>query len=368
MSTDDLFDLIGTYDNLSEAVPSANSRATLLGTVVTFLIISWGCALFRFYTRFFVIYSPGWDDFFLLLVLGYYIANGTYILSTTFIKISLLLQYLRVFEERTLRLICWSLLIVSSVWGMIFAILAWIPCAPVYEFWDLTMSRNEKNCYGYGSSSRTGFVRSYLSHASFNMTIDIFILSLPVWLVVRKTNVPTNRLGLVGLLGGGCVVVFVSIWRLASLVKHQAATYPTFDPTWYSPISIILSAIEVDVASICASIPVFWPVLTNSVGEIFVTKEVHIIHEERGDEFELHLSRSGSGVTHSNDSRDYPNEMMVGVSSHTGSKQLEFNPLRSNPLPGVNEKETHTVIVRTRIRNDNGAVKLQSLESLLSEK
>lgn len=76
-------------------------------------------------------------------------------------------------------------------------------------------------------------------------------------------------------------VNFLSIWRLQTIVENQAATWPVLDPTWYGPKSIVLAAIEVDLASICASVPVFWPVLTESFGKIFVTQEVHVTHTHR---------------------------------------------------------------------------------------
>lgn len=88
---------------------------------------------------------------------------------------------------------------------------------------------------------------------------------------------------------------FLSIWRVATIVQHKATTSPTFDPTWYGPISIILASLEVDVATICAAVPVFWPILTSKFGVIFVTREIKIEHSHRfsamDDEYEL---RSGS--------------------------------------------------------------------------
>ena len=90
-------------------------------------------------------------------------------------------------------------------------------------------------------------------------------------------------------------VNFVSIWRLITIVEHRATTYPTFDPTWYGPISIVLAAIEVDASMICACVPVFWPVLDRGfLGNIFVTKEVKITRESL-DGFELHAGHSRAG-------------------------------------------------------------------------
>lgn len=65
------------------------------------------------------------------------------------------------------------------------------------------------------------------------------------------------------------------------MIENQVATYPTRDPTWYGPISIILAALEINAASICASVPIFWPVFKSSWSGIFVTQEVKITHETR---------------------------------------------------------------------------------------
>jgi hypothetical protein len=87
------------------------------------------------------------------------------------------------------------------------------------------------------------------------------------------------------------------MWRLATIVSHRATTYPTLDPTWYGPISVLLATLEVDVATICASVPVFWPVLTSRLDKIFVTQEIKIERAHRfstiDDEYELQRGTSG---------------------------------------------------------------------------
>jgi hypothetical protein len=65
------------------------------------------------------------------------------------------------------------------------------------------------------------------------------------------------------------------------MIKHRAATYPTFDPTWYGPSVIVLGLLEINIASVCASVPVFWPVITARMDAIFVTHEVKITRDER---------------------------------------------------------------------------------------
>lgn len=69
--------------------------------------------------------------------------------------------------------------------------------------------------------------------------------------------------------------------RLVTIVKHRVVTYPTLDASWYGTSTCILAVLEVDVASICASIPIFWPILTAKFDAIFVTREVTIERSDR---------------------------------------------------------------------------------------
>lgn len=67
-----------------------------------------------------------------------------------------------------------------------------------------------------------------------------------------------------------------SIIRFAYIVKYKATTSPTFDPTWYGSSSTVLSVVEVDLATIVASLPVFWPHFRRNIASIMVTHEVEI--------------------------------------------------------------------------------------------
>ena len=88
-------------------------------------------------------------------------------------------------------------------------------------------------------------------------------------------------------------VNILGVARLATIAQHRAATWPTFDPTWYGPVSIILAAIEVDAATVCASAPIFWPLISARWSGVFVTQEIKITRHQRMDECdEIELSRS----------------------------------------------------------------------------
>jgi hypothetical protein len=223
----------------------------------------------------------------------FYIANATYPISTACVKMSLLFQYLRLFPENSVkRLLTILTLAVTALWGFVFAFMAWFPCFPVSAFWDISISGK---CYGYGSPNPDEFNAVYTGHSASNMVLDMVVLALPIPLYFSSGTQQRTRAGLLALLFMGGLVTVFSIWRLATLVEHKSATYPTFDPTWYAPISIALGAMEVDLASMCGCVPVFWPVLTQTLGRIMVTQEVKITREPRDgagsdeDQYEMSL-------------------------------------------------------------------------------
>lgn len=100
-----------------------------------------------------------------------------------------------------------------------------------------------------------------------------------------------------------------SILRLASIIDTAATTSPTFDPTWYGSTPIVYAAIEVDIATISAALPVFWPVLVDLSGrtQILVTREVKVTLEHRSDldDDAIELQRSRSGLQARTTRSDY---------------------------------------------------------------
>ncbi len=93
-------------------------------------------------------------------------------------------------------------------------------------------------------------------------------------------------------------------WRLGLLVKESQTPLETADATWYAPDTILLAVLEVTLASVCASVPIFWPVLSQQVIRIFVTKEVKITHDDRYSiaGSDLELTEHSSKDAHYNDS------------------------------------------------------------------
>ncbi|EOD50986.1 putative integral membrane protein [Neofusicoccum parvum UCRNP2] len=95
-----------------------------------------------------------------------------------------------------------------------------------------------------------------------------------------------QKIGLMGLFSAGTLVVICASLRLWLVVKSKAGTYPTVDPPWYAPPIILMSVLEVNLAILTASMPIFWPYLA-SIGTsgIKVMQEVIVRSEPRKNYF-----------------------------------------------------------------------------------
>ncbi|KAK2047988.1 hypothetical protein LZ31DRAFT_606766 [Colletotrichum somersetense] len=236
----------GKADNLHDPTPALNHKSVLLGVVITFLI--------------------------------FYICNGTLPTSTSFIKVAILLQYLRTFERGTKsRALTIAILVITGLWGAVYTFLAWVPCVPVAAYWDWTISTNAR--WGFASGNLDDLVWLYGVHATSNMVLDFIIFAIPLPLYLNNEASKKSRKSVLGLFTLGTFVLMLAIWRLVELMRSRVGTYPTLDVTWYTPLPMTLAILEIDIAAICASLPVFWPVLQSSMGAIFVTREVKITTE-----------------------------------------------------------------------------------------
>ncbi|KAJ0274769.1 hypothetical protein COL26b_010920 [Colletotrichum chrysophilum] len=281
-----ILDLLGKADNLSDPMPILNERAAVLGMVISFLVVAWICGIFRLYVRFFVAHCLGWDDFFVVLAMSFYVCGGAYAMATALIKLALLFQYLRMFEAGSKsRFVTLVVIYITAAWGLAYSFLAFIPCFPVSAFWNLTTVTKDR--WAFGSHDPVIFARTFESHVGMNVALDLIVFLIPLRLFLEQGLRAKSRLGLLGLFTMGVLVNILGIFRLIGISHSQAGTYPTLDPSWYGCVPIVLAAVEVNLATICASLPIFWPVLQMNLGKIFITKEIEITSEVRrfsGDE------------------------------------------------------------------------------------
>lgn len=191
-------------------------------------------------------------------------------MATTFIKLSLLCQYLRIFEKGS-----WphrasqATIVVVTLWGLAYTILAFFPCWPVSDFW---YSPADAKCWGYGAWSTDELVGTFYSHTAMNMILDIIILAIPFHLYFKTDMTFKMRMGLLALLLMGALYVAihgypsVKIWSLILNTESISFPYGGYRPSSSTKPAVIRHTIRLGTdRSLCclpysnAMLPVFVP-------------------------------------------------------------------------------------------------------------
>lgn len=122
-------------------------------------------------------------------------------MSTAFVKLALLFQYLRCFDQDSprLRLATIVAIVVVSLWGFAFTFIAFFPCFPVRAFWDLTIPSDGAVRWGYCAHDTLVFVETYVGHAASNMFLDLLVFALPISLCLRSGVETRTRKALIAI-------------------------------------------------------------------------------------------------------------------------------------------------------------------------
>lgn len=118
-------------------------------------------------------------------------------MSNALVKLSLLAQYLRVFEIPIMRFTCKTLIYLIATWGSIYSFIAWFPCFPPSGFWRFS---DTSKCYGYGSPDPLRVYQTTVSATASNMAFDIVTWALPIHLLADRNIERKTKKSLVALL------------------------------------------------------------------------------------------------------------------------------------------------------------------------
>lgn len=197
-------------------------------------------------------------------------------MSAAFIKIALLLQYLRAFTGPRLRILCMVMLAITIILGVAFSLCSFFACWPVPSFWDFSI---HGRCWGFASREKLEFMRITATQVATNAALDLCVLLMPGWLLFRSDTPSTTKWSLVGLFVLGLGAIVCAFWRVAYLVNLEDR--PSFDPIWDNPTVLGLASFETHLAAVCAALPVLWPVLKTTWNRILVhvTYEVSVTQE-----------------------------------------------------------------------------------------
>ncbi|KAF1956824.1 hypothetical protein CC80DRAFT_445548 [Byssothecium circinans] len=265
---------------------SEDKRPATLAIVITFTLLAFVTICLRYFARWKVTRSPGPEDYLIGAAMAFSIAMGacqivevyygmgrhmmflelwqvvgvlkflywsifTYCTALTLIKISILMQYRRIFENRPMRIAVYATMAFVIANGIEADTTGLFTCIPPRAFWDVTIQPVSKCIDQY---------KLWYSNAALNIFSDLVIAVLPLrglW----KLQLPTRqRVVLMMILGIGWFVCVVSILRLHAVVNLGNNRN---DATWYGAEGLYWSCIEVNVAIICASLPALKPLVVH---------------------------------------------------------------------------------------------------------
>ncbi|KAI9046858.1 hypothetical protein LZ554_008937 [Drepanopeziza brunnea f. sp. 'monogermtubi'] len=185
------------------------------------------------------------DDF--QLSLRYlWVAILFYGIALVFVKLSIVLQYLRVFLSRRTRYACLWTLLLLSLYGIQQISSSIFACVPIASFWDRSIA-------GYCINKEA----VWFFNSAMNIFTDIVLIILPMPALSTLQLPPKQKFGLILIFALGGLVCVVSVLRLHSLYIASLSN----DMTWDNVESSIWSNIEVAVSIICASLPTLRPLL-----------------------------------------------------------------------------------------------------------
>ncbi|PLB55470.1 putative integral membrane protein [Aspergillus steynii IBT 23096] len=263
-----------------------------LTTSAVFTCLATLLVVIRIYTRAFLVKQMGADDWTILVSLafswaffGVFVGETAYLMGEHYANIpaqifikqmicfwasvplyqasllttkaSILLQYKRVFSTPRMRVACYYLIGFLVIYGAWTIMSAWLNCMPVARFWDDSID-------GYCLNKKA----LWFSNSAIHIFTDILIMVYPMP-VLKSLQLPRRqKIALMGVFLLGAFVLITSILRLKSLLVISNTTDPTYDnvgaATW--------SAIECNVAIICACLPGIRAFISRLIPRILSTR------------------------------------------------------------------------------------------------
>ncbi|KAL1795429.1 hypothetical protein ACET3X_005653 [Alternaria dauci] len=169
--------------------------------------------------------------------------------SLNITKISILLQYSRIFTLREMRIPLYIIMAFCVAWGISTLFTSIFTCVPVHAYWKI-LERPGAKCLDNRSI--------WYANASINILSDLVVAFLPVRVIWTLQIALRQRLALMTILTIGWFVCIVSILRLHALIP--LLNNPD-DSTYYSAPAAYWSNIEMNLAIVCASLPALKPLI-----------------------------------------------------------------------------------------------------------
>ncbi|KAK4458508.1 hypothetical protein QBC42DRAFT_185807, partial [Cladorrhinum samala] len=223
--------------------PQRSRRRDLLAGPLTVECLALLCVALRLYSRWRLVSRFEVDDW--VMVAFFYISESFYIAILTLTKISILCFYLRIFPNKTFRLVTFAAMGWVGASGFIFVFCQVFQCVPIRYIWE-----------GWRKGEFGPFrcldinVLTY-TIAGFSIAQDMFILLMPLPLLINLNVSRRSKAGIIFMFSLGIFVLITSCVRLRAIYIFGDSVNPTWDYTD----TIMWTGLEVAVSMIVTSLP-----------------------------------------------------------------------------------------------------------------
>ncbi|KAL2138503.1 hypothetical protein VTI28DRAFT_6653 [Corynascus sepedonium] len=194
------------------------------------------------------------DEDFIPYMKSFYSSIIVYNIAVCMTKISILLQYSRIFNNTILRKIIVTGLGFLTCWGITLSFLLPMVCMPVAAFWDPDV---EGVCL---DNATIWYVM-----AGVNVVTDFAIFTMPIP-VISSLQLPKKQKAMLLIVFTlGIFPCAVSIYRITTLRSAAVSK----DPTWDNVDAATFSFLELTVGVIAVCLPTLRPILVHTMPRIF---------------------------------------------------------------------------------------------------
>ncbi|KAH8426472.1 uncharacterized protein LDX57_004209 [Aspergillus melleus] len=236
-----------------------------------------------------------------------------YGMATAFVKWSILALYLTIFPQKLFQYWVQFLVLINTLNAIAIVLVSCLQCRPLQALWNPAVGGT---CIDFSNFS--------LFNTSFNFVLDLVILLSPLRLVT-KLNLSRRKKILLSLnfaLGGGACVV------AAIRLPYARRVGGTSNPSWDMIPGGLLCVVEVTVALLCASLPIYRPLFQR-------------------------LTSSGPATNSGGDSKDRPNShgagYYLGRDKQVNTRITASSGRHSSHRSGINITENISMMTHTYV-------------------
>ncbi|KAI0123026.1 hypothetical protein BJ170DRAFT_122831 [Xylariales sp. AK1849] len=272
--------------------PNASTEyngAALVGTSITFIILTWLCVSLRIYVRAVMLRSIQLDDWLMILSqvvftifcafvltshhhgLGRHnasldqsneieaikyllLTSDTYLFTMLFIKLSIAILLLRLATQKRYRYTIWGSIVVVAIWSIALFFFNVFQCHPVAAIWDyrILMSDPTAYCVSLDKIINAGYSLSVMSILS-----DWLYALIPIPILWNAKMTQQAKATVVVILGLGVFASVATLIRMRYLVKINYGPDILFNATD----ATVWSIVEPGIAIIASSLATIRPLL-----------------------------------------------------------------------------------------------------------